>query len=246
MSTRKSKKQGSKPTQKPWLKKLVYLVAMLLSGGGIGGYSFKDHPQAKALISLILGTPIDPSEERPITNKIVGVVKGVLNRDDPRDPGVFEVRISKVTMDPSLFRQGRTIDLQARVRRINTEGEETQVWDSRSFGENLAVVGRDEVSADFSNRPFEMEWTPTDRVLVEVWDRKSGLFDRRELRMTPPTPGTFPLATGSRPLVTVGREKDPINGELNRIAFESKRIGGLKDDRTMDPKQIAERPIVIK
>ena len=55
-------------------------------------------------------------------------------------------------------------------------GQDTVVWDSRSYGERLAVVGKDALTFGWPNRPFQVEWSPGEVVFLEVYDRKTGLF----------------------------------------------------------------------
>ena len=50
------------------------------------------------------------------------------------------------------------------------------MWDSRNFGEHLAVVGKDAITASWPNRPFQVEWSPGEVVFLEVYDRKNGFF----------------------------------------------------------------------
>ena len=107
------------------------------------------------------------------------------------------------------------------------------------------------MTAAFVNRPFEIDWSPGDRVVVEVWDRKGILFERRELKMALPEPGVFPLASGTHALEVSGRNGSELDSELDRIVLQSQRVGDAQahrrgEYRTDDPEQVAERPIVIK
>jgi hypothetical protein len=233
--------------KKSLIKRLIYFVLMIVTGGGagVGGWALKDHPRLQALFGMVLGKAQEPGDEGgELKAVLAAAVKGAITRDDGRRPGVYKVRISEVKLDPRHFTPGRTVDVQARVRKIDAEGNETIVWESKSYGEKLAVVGKDELAFDWMKRPFEIDWAPGTRVVVDVWDRRSGLFDQKEFKMASPEPGVFPLASGVHSLESTGRARPTRDSDLNRIAFKSERVGdsSLEDS----PKQVAERPIVIK
>jgi hypothetical protein len=235
-------------------RRLIYFVVMVLTGGGagVGGWVFKDHPQIQALFDMVMGKGDEAGADgTDLKSKLASTVSGLLKQDDPRQPGVYKVKIAEVKLDPKLFKDGHTVHIQARVRKIDSQGKETTVWESKSYGENLAVAGKDDLTAAFLNRPFEIDWSPGDKVVVEVWDRKSGLMDRKELKMALPEPGVFPLASGTHALEVSGRGGASLDSELNRIVFQTQRVadspsqrGG--DSRPENPQQVAERPIVIK
>lgn len=233
-------------------RRVIYLVMMLVTGGGagVGGWAFKDHPRIQALIGMVAGKAEDSAADgSDLKSKLTSVVAGVL-QDDPRQPGLYKVKITEIQLDPKLFKNGHTVDIQARVLKLDDQGSETVVWESKTYGENLAVAGKDELTAAFVNRPFEIDWSPGDKVVVEVWDRKGILFDRRELKMALSEPGVFPLASGTHALGVSGRSGSELDSELNRIVMQTQRVGDSQarrgDSRTDDPKQVAERPIVIK
>ena len=192
-----------------------------------------------------------PTSGGDLKSTLASAVDGVLNRENPRQPGVFKVKIAEVKLDPKLFKAGKTVDIQTQIRKLDAQGNETLVWESKSYGQNLAVVGKDDLTAVFLNRPFEIDWSPGDRLVVDVWDRNAGLFDRKELKMSLPEPGTFPLASGMHPLEVRGRGGSSLDSELNRIVFQTVRVGDAGKPRGGDsradlPRDIAERPIVIK
>jgi hypothetical protein len=227
---------------------------MLLTGGGAGagGWAFKDHPRMQALLGLIFSRAEDPGAvETELKTELTTAVKQVLSHDDPRHGGVFKVKITEIHLDRKLFHDGRTVDIQARVRKLDARGQSTTAWESREFGENLAVAGKDDLSFTFLNRPFEVEWAPGEKVDVQVWDRKGTLFERRELKMALPEPGLFPLASGTHALEVVSRDGLSLNSDLNRIVFQSQRLAASQNQHAPaspveDPKEVAERPIVIK
>ena len=112
-------------------------------------------------------------------------------------------------------------------------------------------MGKDELTAAFVNRPFEIEWDPGDRIVVDVWDRKGGFFDRRELKMALPEPGVFPLASGTHALEVKGSDGTKLDSAVNRIVFQTVRVGDSgkqreSGSRVENPREVAERPIVIK
>lgn len=229
------------------LKRVIYFVLMVVTGGGagVGGWAFKDHPQLRALAAMVLGQSAEPNPEGgEIKTALVQAVKGAIGRDDGRRPGVYQVKITEVKLDPRLFATGRTVDIQARVRRIDESGGESTVWESKSFGEKLVVAGKDDLAVDWARRPFEVDWAPGTKLVVEVWDRKSGFMDQKVFKMASPRPGTFPLASGPHALEAAGRTRSANDSDLNRIVFKSERVGDAAS--TSSPKQVAERPIVIK
>jgi hypothetical protein len=226
---------------------------MVLTGGaGVGGWVFKDHPRVRALLAAVIGrSDVEASDGADLKSKLESAVEGVLNRENPRQAGVFKVKIAEIKLDPKLFKEGRTVDIQTRVRKLDAQGKETTIWESRTYGENFAVVGKDDLTATFLSRPFEMDWAPGDKLVVDVWDRRGSLFDRKELRMALPEPGVFPLASGIHALEVEGRGGSSLDSEQNLIVFQTQRVGDSRnqrsgDSRTEDPREIAERPIVIK
>jgi hypothetical protein len=200
---------------------------MLVTGGGagVGGWAFKDHPAIRALLGAAAPkNSAFKADRADLKSELTSAVAGML-REDPRRPGLYKVKISEIRLDPKLFKSGRTVDIQARVLKLDEQGREVVLWESKTFGENLAVVGRDDLTAAFVNRPFEIDWSPGDKVDIEVWDRKGILFDRRELKMALPQPGTFPLASGTYALAVSGRGGRELDSELNRIVLQSDRLG---------------------
>ena len=234
-------------------QRLIYFVVMIVTGGsaGLGGWALKDHPTIQALIAMVTGKDKDSAAVgTDLENKLSSVVAGVI-QNDARQPGLYKVKISEIRLDPQLFKAGHTVDIQARVVKIDGQAHETVVWESKTYGENLAVVGKDDLTAAFVNRPFEIDWSPGDKVVVDVWDRKGIIFERRELKMALPEPGVFPLASGTHALEVRGRNGSELDSELNRIVLQSQRVSSAQarrrgESQTDGPAQVAERPIVIK
>lgn len=234
---------------KSLFRRLITFVVMVLTGGGagVGGWAFKDYPQVRAL----LGKGQEAVADGKLTSTLESAVSGVLNRENPRQPGVFKVTIAEIKLDPKLFKEGKTVDIQTQIRKLDAQGNSALVWESKSYGQNLAVVGKDDLTAAFVNRPFEIDWSPGDKIVVDVWDRKGGLFDRKELKMSLPEPGTFPLASGVHPLEVKGRDGASLDSEHNHIVFQTARVSDSTkqragETRADNPREIAERPIVIK
>ncbi len=266
----KSRKRRSTATDRSQLiRRILYFVVMVVSGGGagIGGWLCKDYPQLQPILALFLGEAGEADGAGPapsLKDSFKSAVAGALTESSDR-PGVFQVRIDTVQLDPKSFTPGRTVDIQAQVRRIDADGAESVVWESRTFGENLAVVGRDELSANWSNRPFEIEWRRGDRFLVEVWDRRAGLFSAQSFRMARRDVDSFPLGSGEFALEPEGRVRPGTDPSRNRIVLASRRTGdaALRPDqppredvaapsrsparRGPDlPARVAEGPIIIR
>ena len=192
----------------------------------------------------------ESGEGADLKSAVVSAVSGVL-KDDAREPGVFKVKITEIKLDPKLFKDGRTVDIQARVCKLHEGEKPVTVWESKAYGENLAVAGKDDLTARFVDRPFEIEWSPGDQIVVDVWDRKGILFDRRELKMSRPEPGVFPLASGIHALEVSGRGGSSLDSEQNRIVFQTKRVGDPQNQVARAPRgensrDAAEGSIVIK
>lgn len=238
--------------KKPSLfRRLMYLVVLVTGGGaGVGGWAFQDHPRMQALWTLITGKPADatatanPTDES-LLKDVVDVLKPA---DDFAKPGIFQVAIDKVELDASLFKPGHTVDIQARVHRHDAEGRDTVVWESKTYGERLAVAGKDELSAGWPRRPFQVEWNPGDRIVLEVYDGKPGLFaqaKRLTMASAETAPNVFPLKSGDFPLEPAQKPNPPLDPRVTHVVLESQRIGDVRspDD---SPTRVADKPIVIK
>jgi hypothetical protein len=230
------------------LRRLVYFMLMLATGGGAGagGWALKDHPRVQALFSMVLGKTAEAGAESDgavLKDNLALAVSAVLKRDNPRQPGLYKVKIREVELDPRLFSQGRTVDIQARVRKVDPEGRETTIWESKRYGENLAVAGKDDLTATWLTRPFEIAWAPGDQVIVDVWDRRGGLIEPREFKMALPEPGDFPLTSGAHALEITRPRQSVHDSDRNSIVLKSERV---RDSTPPGAQQVAERPIVIK
>lgn len=268
----KSRKgRRSSAEKSPLIRRILYFVVMVMTGGGagVGGWLCKDYPQLQPVIALLFGPPGEreagvegeiPQLKSAIKRAVVGAVSS-----SSSGPGVYRVKLDRVQLDSKSFTPGRTVDVQARVRKIDADGVEAVVWESRTFGENLAVVGRDELSASWSNRPFEVEWRGGDRFLVEVYDGRAGFFSSSQtFRMARRDTEGFPLASGEFALEPEGRIRAGTDPSRNRVFLASQRTGDSAAGRPVDeaprnatprpparrgpdlPAAVAERPILIR
>ncbi|HKI18975.1 MAG TPA: hypothetical protein VKA15_13900 [Isosphaeraceae bacterium] len=242
------------------LRRLIYLIVLISGGGGVGGWLFKDHPAMQAAWTLVTGKPADEAAKdlddtlKAAVGDVAGVIKSV---DSFGQPGTYQVTISHVHLDPTLFRPGQTVDIQARVLRVDSVRTDTLLWESKRFGERLAVAGKDELVAGWADRPFQVAWKPGQQIVVEVFDRKPKLFvePRRfifssadvKLAEFPLKPGTFPLEPTQMP-------DPPVDPRNNQIVLQSQRVGDIQggqrgDERPRQPPPQtadADSPIIIK
>jgi hypothetical protein len=241
----------SKPVRKQrtsLFKRLIYFAIVLISGGGAGGYAFQDHPLVQSLFNLVSGNSTDGAAPTLDGTLVTDVVDALKPRDSFSQPGLYQVTVAKVALDQKLFRPGHTVDIQAKVRRLSPNGRETTLWDAKSFGSRLAEVGRDELTAGWPDRPFQVSWNPGDQFVLEVYDARTGLFiePRRFTLSQAGSPATeFPLRSGDFPLEAAQKSDSSVNPRTNHVVLKTER---LRDLRSADQgaTQIAERPIVIK
>jgi hypothetical protein len=229
-------------------RRLIYFAIVLISGGGAGGYALQDHPVIQSLLSLVTGQSADGSAPSVDGSLVTDVVDALKPRDSFSQPGLFQVTVAKVALDQKLFRPGHTVDVQARVRKLDATGRDTTLWDARSFGSRLAVVGKDELTAGWPDRPFQVEWKPGDQFVLDVYDARTGLFiqPRRFILAQDSSSATeFPLKSGDFPLESAQKSDSPANPRTNHVVLKTER---LRDLRSPDrgPTEVAERPIVIK
>jgi hypothetical protein len=209
---------------------------MLVSSGGagVGGWAFQDDPRLVALWTLVAGKPADAGKS-PLDGSLVTQVVDVFKpRDSFTQPGSYQVTISKVQLDPKLFRLGRTVNIQARVKKLEPNGRDKTLWDAKQYGERLAVVGKDDLTAGWPHRPFQVDWNPGDDLILEVYVGGPNV-----------SANEFPLKPGDFPLVPLTQTDASIDPRVNHVVIMSEHIGDARP-REASPPQIAERPIVIK
>jgi hypothetical protein len=231
-------------------RRLLYFMVVLIGGGGagVGGWAFQDHPLVQSLLSAVTGNPADQAGAMPEGSLVTEVVDALKPRDTFTEPGLYQVVVAKVDLDQKLFRPGHTVDIQARVRKLDRSCREVTLWDAKAFGSRLAVVGKDELSAGWPDRPFQVEWNPGDQFVLEVYDARMVLFiqpKRFKLTQDASPASGFPLKSGDFPLEPAQSSDAPVDPRTNHIVLQSQR---LRDLRSSDsgPTQVAERPIVIK
>jgi hypothetical protein len=241
----------TKPERKPrtsLFRRLLYFVIVLISGSGAGGYAFHDHPLVQSIWNVVTGDSADGSAPALDGTLVTEVVDALKPRDSFSQPGLYQVTVAKVALDQKLFRPGHTVDIQARVRKLDAKGRDATLWDAKSFGSRLAVVGQDELTAGWPDRPFQVEWNPGDQFVLEVYDARTGLFiqpRRFTLSQASSPAAEFPLRSGDFPLEAAQKSESPVDPRTNHVVLKTER---LRDLRSPDqgPTQVAERPIVIK
>jgi hypothetical protein len=242
---------GKKRKKPSFFRRLIYVVLLASGGGaGLGGYALKDHPTVQALLTLVTGgsgTNNLGDGEKTLVGDVVGALK---TGPDFSRAGVYRVTISKVELAQGMFKPGRTVDIQAKVTKRDGRGQDAVIWDSRNFGERLAVVGRDSLTAGWPNRPFQVEWSPGEVVFLEVYDKRINLFaaPKRFTLSSSNGEADFPLKSGDFQLEPKQRQDPPLDPRLTHIVLNSALVGDLKSSPS-EAAQIAtdsDRPIVIK
>ncbi len=227
---------GSKKKPKRSLfKRLVYLVMVLSGGGaGFGGWAFKDHPQVQAIWNAVMGQAADGDGPKLDGSLVTNVIEKLASSDQFSQPGIYKVAIAKVQLDPVLFKAGQTVDIQAKVTKLDPRGRDATLWESKAYGERLAVAGKDDLTAGWPHRPFSVEWNPGDQIVVEVFDRKTGLTglfqEPKKFILAPADRAAreFPLKTGTFALAPVEKPERPTDPRNTCIAFQSERAGDLQ------------------
>ena len=100
-------------------RRLVYFAIVLISGGGAGGYAFQDHPVVQSLLNAVVGKSADGAAPTLDGTLVTDVVDALKPRDSFSQPGLYQVTVAKVELDQKLFKPGHTVDIQARVRKLD-------------------------------------------------------------------------------------------------------------------------------
>ena len=178
---------------------LVGLLAVV--GVGVAGYLKPDLPVVGPLVSGFFK-------------------KGAAGVDQS---GVYKVVIKTAAVSPAEFNEGETVDLQVSVKQFR-DGKEISEWTSNQYGDRLATVGKDTITATWADRPFEVQWRTGDTFKVTIWDYKGG---SKELCVweTAANAKELPLAgTHSFDLIM---GKPPRPGGTNQVVLESSRTGDI-------------------
>ena len=98
----------------------------------------------------------------------------------------------------------------------------------RTFGSRLAVVGKDELTAGWPDRPFQVEWNTGDQFVLEVYDARTGLFiqpRRFTLAQADAATAEFPLKSGDFPLESAQKSDSPVDPRTNHVVLQSRASG---------------------
>lgn len=186
------------------LKLVVGLLVLVVVGGLVSGYMYPGLPWG------------------PLVGKLLR--KGA---DGMNKSGVYKVTVKNVTLSPEEFNQGETVDIQITLDHVDADGKTKEAWTSTSYGDRIAIVGKDSLTAQWEDRPFEMQWRTGEKLVVKVWDKKGGA----KLICTWDIEGSevFPLS-GSHTFDKV-KGKTPRPGGTNQIVFASERKGDLPAEK---------------
>ncbi|MGP0067648.1 MAG: hypothetical protein ACLQGP_29140 [Isosphaeraceae bacterium] len=224
-----------KKPRRSLFRRMLYLI-MVVSGGS-SGWLVKDYPGVQAVWSLVTGKPVPTGSTavKDAEGVLAAKVSDLLNSTDQFDqPGTYQVTIPKVHLDSHLFKVGHTVDIQARVLKVEPNGRPTTLWETKPYGERLAVAGKDDLIAGWPQRPFQVDWNPGDRLMVEVYDRRTlPFFDPKKFTLAPsdPEPREFPLKPGTFPLEAAQKPDAAVDPRNNNIVLQSLRVGNLQGQR---------------
>jgi hypothetical protein len=206
------------------LRKLFVGILALVFGGGTGMWGWLDPeaPVIGAVVQKLRGVvPSDPSKPSPVLSILAP-------RDPFTQPGTFEVTIAKVMIDSAELREGHHVDVQVKVSKKLPGGQIQSLWDSRYAGERVALVGRQPITATWSDRPFLVTWQTGEEFIIEVWDRKA-LFDKTLFLLdTANGDREFPLRSDTTTFAHLANGRRTMNGAGNSVRIESKRVGDAK------------------
>src|SRR5690606_36193178 len=125
---------------------LVTLLAVI--GLGVAGYMKPDLPLVGPLVTKFFKSGAE------------GVDKS----------GLYQVRVQQAAVSPEEFSEGENVDLQVSIERLDADGDATRIWQSWQYGARRAKVGKDSITATWSDRPVEIAWQPGERFVVKLWD----------------------------------------------------------------------------
>lgn len=207
----------------PFKKLILGLLALFFGGGtGLWGWLDPDAPVVGAVLQKIRGSVSGNSSA-------VSPLLSILPQRDPFvTAGIFEVTIAKVSVDAAELREGRHIDLQAKVSKKLTNGQLQPLWDSRYAGDRLSVARREPVTATWADKPFQVAWQPGEEFVIEIWDRKA-LFDKTFFVLdTTSGDREFPLRPDTTTIAHLANGRRTTNPANNFVRFEAKRVDDVK------------------
>jgi hypothetical protein len=235
------RKRSRKRSGKLW-RWVRYLVIVLTGGGlGVGGW----HVSENTFLGRLLGFARQEIARGDAPEAVKdGLGKVLAATGSFKESGTYEVRFAQVSLDDGLFPRGQAINILVRVLKLGDDDKETLVWTSRSYGDRIAVPGKDELTFRWPDQPFEVDWRPGDRFVVEVWNHKT-LRSRKVLEYDAGTDDEFPLRTGKHVIARLADGKIADNPGANCIAFESKPVRAAQPGPDANDR-LAGRPLTIR
>lgn len=179
----------------------LFLLVLLALAAGVTGYMFPGLPWA------------------PYVQKVFQ--KGAEGMDKS---GVYKVTVKEVVLSPEEFEVNENLDIQVTIERFNLEGKSAMLWESKQYGSRRAKVGQTGLTANWIDRPLEMEWHAGEKIVVKVWDR-AGLGSSVVCTWEIEDSKVFPLK-GAHTFDKV-KGKTPRPGGTNQIVFDSERLRDL-------------------
>ncbi len=177
-----------------WVK---YVLLFFIGGGtGVGGWQLKDHPILQKLVSQFLqkqGVDGELGDGQGLRK----VAKLLTHADAYITPGTFEVSVKDLAIQPGQFKPGQAVDLQVRLLKRGAEGRDRIVWDSKGRNEDSVEATREGLHTGWADSPFDVEWTPGDTFVLEVWEHRKIFGSRKKFEWVSDSAKIFPLRSGT-------------------------------------------------
>ena len=236
------------------LRRLVYFVVMLVTGGGAGDRRLGLQGPSPCAGPLQHGAGQDPGRERRgrrSSERRAGV--GRLGRaqtgQSPASRASTRSRSRRSSSTRGSSRQGRTVDIQARVRKVDVRDEKTHDLGEQALRREprRRRQGRSRPPLASTARS-RSTGRPATRSIVEVWDRKGGLDRAQGVQDGLSRARRLPAGLGDpRPGGHRAAGESSTDSDRNRIVFQSERVRDLPIRGVLAAqREVAERPIVIK